>query len=432
MRRWRHHLPALLLALLCVPGAALHGQELAAGDGGADAGQAVPGVPDPPHNLEPDLYLEAMQAIAEGRKSDASDTLARMVAHGPRHAGEWLDLALLQCALGHAEQAEQLFRTIESRFQPPPGIRDIIARQREQGCASWQRQHDWALTLGRGRDRNVNQGASNPFYAIGDGSGTPLELDPAYRPQADNYSMLSADYSAELNQNGDLGFLQLYGRRNDALSAYDTVSAFAGIDHPWRWRRWRLRASGLAGALTLGGRLYQTQEQAQLRVVPPLPLPAPLELSVMTGVSHLRYRTLTNFDSNTTELRTTLAYRTDNRLAQASVGAQNDHAVAARPGGNRSGWSASVFGRSTLGPHLEGELDWTAQHWRGRLPYSPGIIDQVRQQDSRTLRASLTYPLTATTALQLEWRRVNNKENISIFQYDDQVWQLSWRWHDGK
>ncbi len=388
-------------------------------------------LPETPHTMEPDLYLEAMQAISEGRHSDAGSTLARMIAQGPRNAGEWLDLAMLQCALGHASEAEELFKSIETRFDPPKGLRDIIEQQRAQGCDNWKRQHQWAMTMARGYDQNVNQGASNPLYQIG-GAGEPLQLAPEYLPHADRYAVLSADYMADLNQNGDLGYFQLHARHNDRESRYNTISVFAGADHPWRWQRWRLRASGMLGALTLGGQLYQSQTQVQLRVTPPLALPESLELSVMSGLTHLNYRTLSNFDANTSELRAMLAYRHPQRQAQLSLGYLNDHAVAARPGGNRSGYSASLYGRSTLSDRLEAELDWNAQHWEGQSAYSPGLIDTVRRQDTRTLRATLSYALTPSSALMFEWRQVHNKENISIFQYDNHVFQLSWRWRDGK
>lgn len=428
-------LPRALAALLLAAAGNLHAQASlagAAGDGGEQPGRTPPGLPETPLQLEPDLYLEAMQAISEGRKNDASSTLARMVAKGPRHAGEWLDLALLQCALGHADEAEQLFQAIETRYAPPPGILKIIADQRAQGCASWRRQHQWALTLGRGYDRNVNQGASSPYYVIGDGSDGPQQLDPDYLPKADHYALLSADYVTDLTENGAVGFLQLHTRRNDLHTSYDTASVFAGVDLPWRWQRWQLRASALGGMLSLGGKLYQTQSQAQLRVTPPLKLPGNTELSVMTGMSHVKYRSLTNFDSNTLDLRAQLSYRSQGRAVYASLGRMNDHAIADRPGGNRSGWSASLSGRSVLPYRLEGELEWSGTQWQGQSAYSPGVVDQVRRQNSSTVRAALSYPLTAATSLQLEWRKINNRENISIFQYDNQVLQLSWRWRDGK
>jgi hypothetical protein len=389
-------------------------------------------LPDANQPVEPDLYLDALQAISEGRKSDASALLARMVARGARNAGEWLDLAMLQCALGHADEAEQLFNAIETKLQPPKGLLTIIEDQRRQGCAAWQRQQQWGITVARGYDQNVNQGASNPFYSIGDGSGGPQELAPEYLPKPDRYSTVALDYMADLTQNGDLGYVQLYGRRNDSQVNYNTISVFAGADHPWRWQRWRLRASGLIGALTLGGQLYQAQSQLQLRAVPPLPLPPTMELALQTGLTHLNYRTLTNFDSNTSEVRTIFSYRTEARQVQASAGWMRDHAVAARPGGDRSGWALGLSARTALTRGIEAELDWNALHWDGKTAYSPGIIDTVRRQNTRSVRAGLSFALTPTTSVQLEWRQVHNKENISIFQYDNHVFQFSWRWRDGK
>lgn len=383
----------------------------------------------PPPAQEPDLYLEALQAISEGRKSDAGTILARMVKRGARNAGELLDLAMLQCALGLADEAESLFASIENSFKPPKGLQAIIDDQRRQGCARWKRQQQWGVNLARGYDHNVNQGASNPNYSIGDGS--ELVLAPEYLPKADHYSTATLDYVSDLSENGDIAYVQLYGRRNDSQSDHNTISVFAGLDHPWRWGRWKLRASGLAGALTLGGQMYQTQTQVQLRVTPPLPLPANMELSLISGLTHLKYRTLTNFDANTSELRSLLSYRSASHYAQASAGVMRDHAVAERPGGDRDGWSFGASARSALGYGLESEIDWNVLRWNGQRAYSPGLIDTVRRQQSRTLRASLSYAVTPNSALQLEWRHVRNKENISIFQYDNRILQLSWRWRDG-
>src|SRR6185437_15823876 len=80
---------------------------------------------DPPSNQ--DLYLDAMKSIAEGRQDDADDTLTRLIEHEPQHAGAWLDLAIIQCELGRAAEAERLFTIIEARFSPPPGIEEVIA-----------------------------------------------------------------------------------------------------------------------------------------------------------------------------------------------------------------------------------------------------------------------------------------------------------------
>ena len=44
------------------------------------------------------------------------------------------------------------------------------------------------------------------------------------------------------------------------------------------------------------------------------------------------------------------------------------------------------------------------------------------------LRGAFTYPLGKSHNLVVEARRIHNRENISIFQYDDTQLQLSWQW----
>jgi hypothetical protein len=386
-----------------------------------------PMLPAPDSAPGPDLYLDAMQAISENRNGDAGEILARMQAQGPRQAGEWLDLALIQCALGRQAEAEALFREIEQRFAPPPGINDIIAEQRKQGCHAIAAKSQWSLTLARGTDSNVNQGASNPMFAIG--GGEPLELLPDYLPKADRYSLVSGDYQRDLTQNGDTGFAQFYLRQNDHVSDFNTASIFFGVEHPWRLGHWRLRSAALGGAMSLGGRLYQEQGQLQLRATPPLPLPDALDFDILTNVSHTDYKTLSDFDASTLDVRGVLGYHGDSMQGQFSLGYLADRGDSARPGGNRNGWTTRLFGHTGLGEKFQAELDLSRQVWHGQSAYSPGLIDDKRNQATNSLRATLIYPLSRDQALHLEWRQIRNQENISIFQYDSRQLQLSWHWY---
>lgn len=386
--------------------------------------------PDGADAAEPDLYVQALKAISEGRKEDAGQVLARMIAKGPRHASEWLDLAMIQCAIGHGDDAEQLFKEIEQRFDPPQGIVDIIAQQRLQGCRRWKPVSQLSFVAARGVDQNVNQGASNPSYTLGGIGGATLDLLPEFLPQHDQYTLVSGDYLRELSADGALGFVQAQLRRNDRLANYNTASLFGGFELPWQLGRWRLRGTVLGGALALGGRLYQEQQQLQLRVTPPLPLPAGFELYGMGGMSHVSYKTLTNFDANTEELRAVLAYRSAQTQAQLSAGYQNDHAAGRRPGGDRSGSSFALSARRRIGSQWQGELDLSRQLWQGKAPYSAPLIDALRRQDTRAARVSVAYLLGEHHSIQLDARHVRNKENISIFQYNNTILQLSWHWNE--
>jgi hypothetical protein len=394
---------------------------LLAGAAGAQDGAAAPGLDE--------LYRAAMQSIAEGRKGDASEALVRVVDIEPKHAGAWLDLALIQCGLGHSDEAERLFAAIETRFNPPPGILDVIAEARDTGCSRWIPVSSGSVTIGRGYDRNVNQGASNPNFII-DRGGSPVELQllPEFLPQPDHYSVLSGEYVRDITANGTVGFAQMQLRHNDHVSQYDSGALFAGIETPWRFGRWTLRTTGLVGMVSLGGQFYQRHLQAQARIGPPLTLPAGVQFTVLAGVNHTDYLTLTNFNSNTLELRPQLSWRQGARLLSGSAGYLRDFADGGRPGGDRTGVLLNLVGRQGLGYGLTAELALTRQQWRGASAYSPGLIDQLRAQATTIARGNLSYPIGKRQLLQLEIRAVRNRENISIFQYNNRQVQLSWQW----
>ncbi|WP_292938403.1 tetratricopeptide repeat protein [Noviherbaspirillum sp.] len=416
-RQFRDHEPVPLLAM--------------AEDRGNEASRGISLGSGRTYLAQQELYMDALHSIAEGRPDDATDVLTRMIEQEPQHAGAWLDLAIIQCELGNAAEAERLFRIIEDRFSPPPGIQEVIAAHRAKGCHGWQARSQWSLMLGRGIDSNVNQGASSPNFSIGSGSSrVDLQLLPEYLPQHDQYTLLSAEYSRNLNKNGTVGFVQLRSRENDSLTRYNTTSLRFGIEHPWRIGDWGVRATGAAGFLTLGNQLYQKQGQIQVRVAPPLQLPDHFRFNVLTGLTRVQYATLANYDSNTIETGGLLAYQDNKTQVEASAGYLTDRGGTARLGGDRTGWFASIQGNVRVGNNLTGELGWSHQHWLSTSAYSPGLIDQIRRQDTELLRAALVVPIKPQHSLHIELRQVRNNENISIFQYNSQLLQVSWQWQN--
>lgn len=380
--------------------------------------------------LPQDLYLDAMQSIAEGRQSDASEALRRMIQKEPQHAGAWLDLALMQCELGNAAEAERLFQVIEQRFAPPPVILEVMARRRELGCLGWQPQSRFSISLGRGADNNVNQGASNATFTVrSDGDEIALQLLPEYLPQSDQFTLLTMEYWRTLSPNGTIAFAQFQAQQNDSLTQYNTMSLLGGLDVPWRWGDWSAHGTGSLAALTLGGELYQTQSRLQGQFSHALT--DQIQGSLISSITKAAYQTQSQFNSNTWELGSQLNWRNDWSSVFATVSYLNDHALGERPGGDRHGWLARLTGRAQLANKLTGELGWSQQRWQSDTPYSPGIIDTTRAQKTAILRSSLTYQLAPQQALILEWRAVRNDENISIFQYSGQQIKLSWQWQTG-
>ncbi|MCG2583624.1 tetratricopeptide repeat protein [Massilia sp. TS11] len=376
--------------------------------------------------VPPDLYQEALQSISEGRNQDAYETLKRLIEGEPTHAGAWLEVALIQCSLGNGDEAERLFAEIERRFQPSPAIRALISKARSEGCSTWNAHRQANLSLARGLDHNVNQGATNPVLQV---TGGEITLSDEFLPKPDHYTVFSGDYLRDISRNGSVGYAQFSLRKNDRLHQYDTGSVFIGTESPWRLGAWTVRTNAMLGAMSLGGRLYQRQLQLQARVGPPLPLPGSLQAQLLAGFNHVDYMTLTHFDTNTWEMRAILNYRAETRQWTASFGVLDDKAHELRPGGDRHGQQASLVLRQAL-PEGAGwiDLSYTRQTWQSQRAYAAGLIDTTRAQRTHALRAAWTYPVAPRQSLQLEVRRLVNRENISIFQYNNRLVQLSWQW----
>lgn len=378
------------------------------------------------------LYQEAMQFLAEGHYDQARDALERLVRQEPEHAGAWLDIAILQCSIGAKTEAEALFRAIEDRFFPPQPIREVIAQQRARGCMPGKTRDFARLRLGYGVDNNVNQGASNPNFSIGSGNNLiNLVLSPEYAPKADKFAALSAEYIGALSGGRLVGFVQFQSRQYDTLSRYNLNSLVTGVEQPWRVGGWALRGSASLGAITLGGALYQRQGQLQLQLTAPVDLPKGWELGAVGGWTRVAYPSLTGFDSQLWESRGVLTYRNADLYAQAGVGYAYDKGSDQRPGSDRSGVVANLTGRMRLSGEIFGELSWNRQNWEGRQIYSPGLIDVRRQQDSRLLRAAVIVPVTLQHAVHFEFRDVRNRENVSLFEYEGRLLQISWQWQSG-
>jgi hypothetical protein len=375
------------------------------------------------------FYSDAMLAVAEGRLNDAETAMILLTTSEPRHAGAMLDLATLFCAAGKGGAAERLFVEIEQRFAPPGPILDVINQQRRLGCNGWQAKGDVTIKLSRGVESNANRGAQQPIFLLGSGvNQVALVLLPQYLPHSDQSTSFSAEVVRELSPNGASAVLELQSHTYDQLSDNGTTSLLVGVEWPGRWKGWGLRGSGSLGAMTVGSRLYSKQSQIQLEVIPPLPLLAHWQVGLMGGLSGVAYPTLSGFDALWTQVQVALRYRRDDFSGQLSASALQDRGTIERPGGHRSGVFVDFQTRRDLAPRVVGELGWLLRRWEGTRAYSPGLLDVTRLQQTRVLRAALSYQLSAQQALIFEFKNTRNDENISIFNYRNRALQLSWQW----
>lgn len=421
-------LAVLALAVASPAAWAQHSQSGPAAPAEADNSSDATGERDARRQRTEELYAKALQAIDEGRKTDASEILTEVIKLEPLHAGAWLDLGMIQCALGHLDEAEFLFATVEQRFALSPAMSSLIAAERRAGCQRWSPRSASSIRLTGGSDQNVNQGARTARHVIdAPGGQVEYELSDDFRPQSDRFVQLMGDYAREFTPNGVMGLVQYQLRRNNNLHRYDSATLFAGIEAPWRWGNWKLRTTGTLGWITLGHHMYQRQAQLQARVTLPLPLPAGWQLDTVGAVTQNILPTLSNFDSRTHDLRAHITWRNAKAFASASLGRQTDKALAERPGGSRDGDYLNLLARwrpVEAGPSAE--MGYSQQRWRSSSAYAPGLIDITRRQHTRAVHLGISYPLTRADTLLFEARLVRNNENISIFQYNNRQLQLSW------
>jgi tetratricopeptide (TPR) repeat protein len=414
---------------MCAALAAALSSCLAAGTVRAqEAPLAIPAEPAQPG----ELYAAALQALGEGRLEEAAALLQRVVEREPRHAGAWLDLAISQCELGNAAEAERLFASLERRMAVPAGIEEVIARYRATGCgrAPARAGGVWLLAATRGHDDNVNQGASDPRFTIGTGSTrTEYQLDPSLLPRADGFSQLAASWLRPLGNTDSDVIVQAYARRHDTVRAQDTASVLAAAEHTWKPFAWRLRGTAAVGYVTLDGALYQRQQQVQARLAPPAARLAPgVEFAATANYNHVAYPTRPAYDGNTLEIGGIFGYRSRFGFAQATLTRLHDDSAADRPGGDRKGWFGNLQWSGDVTSRLGLEAGLSHQMWRSDEIYSPSLIDRRRLQNTTTVRAAGQWLLRPHTSLVLEWRGTFNRENISLFQYNSRALQLSLRW----
>lgn len=375
-----------------------------------------------------DRYPEALQAIAEGRDDAARELLLEIIATMPAHAGAWLDLALLYCGLGDAAKTESLLNEIEQRFQPPPSILEVIGHIRSQGCRGRAPASRTTITLGLGYDSNANQGASESQFDISIGDNRlHLEILPQYMRHGDGFYSLSASHSFPVGSAGALGFVQAQLKQFGRMHDYDTLSVQGGLERGLRWHDWQLTGSVLVGSIALGGSPYLHQARAQFRATPPLNLPAGWYLGAVGMGTRSHYPSMSSFDSQVYELRGFVGHQTRSREWQFSLGPSFDLASGSRPGGDRSGFSAILEGRHSVGSRALFHWELHHTHWLSDSPYSPGLIQDRQHQRTTRVRAGLLYRLDPSNALIGEVTAVDNRDRIAPFAYRGNVLFLGWQ-----
>ncbi len=330
--------------------------------------------------------------------------------------------------MGKFQAAEKLLLELETRFSPPQIIQDVIASLRSSRCHLATPSALTTVRLGRGRDTNVNQGSSKSTLPIDTNFGQlTLVLLPEFLARADDFSTLTLEHQRPASLNGATFNLFYQNRRYDHLARYNIEEVQFAAEQPWQTPNYSFRAGAAQGYFILNNALYLRQSTLQIELTPFKLLPQPFIISLASGAFFLNYPGIPNFDAKILESRLTLAHRSGQRLLQAMAAQQYDDADGARPGGNRRGQLFSVYGRGSIREGWIGEIRLDHQFWFGKEPYQPGFLDNIRRQETSTLRLGLTYKINSENNLTAEWKKIINRENIPVFAYENNVFQLSWQ-----
>jgi hypothetical protein len=386
------------------------------------------------HQKAADQYLEALKAMNEKRHADAKLLLEKLIADQPQHAGALLDLAIMQCTLGNKAEAERLFAYLITHFAPPPAIVEIIDLHRKTGCTVNTPGVAVNFVAERGYDSNANQGASNSIFTIDD-FGTPvnLELLPEYLPKPDHYMSASLDLSRDFGRYDGNMFLQLRARQYDTLSNLNSVGLAAGVENKFLINDWTIQPTASVSVMTLDHSLYQKQMGLRLKLTTPDKPDAWLKYSAVAGLSRVVYPTIKNFDGNTFELRGIASKLTDQYYVNLSATLMRDIGNEKRLGGDRHGWSVGGFLRTSIPMQiierpLYAEIGWQRANWQSQKIYLAGLIDVKKHQVNSVFRTSLGFPVSQHSSIQIEYRRILNRENISFLSFDSKQYQISWQW----
>jgi rubrerythrin len=403
----------LLTSMVCIPAASASTDEQAQGEA-------------------TDQYLQALKAINEKRHLDAKALLEKLVASEPQHAGALLDLAIMQCNLGNRFEAERLFTFMINRFAPPPAILEIIEIHRKTGCIVKAPDVAINFSVERGYDTNANQGAMNSIFTIDD-FGTPINLQllPEYLPKPDNYVSTSLDLSQETPA-GNTFYIQLRGRQFSKLSNFNSAGVATGIESQFRINDWTIHPSASLNILSLANALYQKQVTGRIKLDVPTSTSS-LKYSIVSSVARIAYPTIKDFDGSQFELRVLGTKQADRYFFNINAGLMYDDGNQRRLGGDRRGWTIGGFVRSATPLQIYGKpifAEFGVQHqsWQNSKIYLAGLINVKKHQNNNTLRAALGWAINPNNTVQLEYRQIANRENVSFLSFDSRQLQLSWQW----
>lgn len=389
------------------------------------------------HALKSD---QAAAFIVNGNTAAATEILRTLEMAPPVNAGAWLDIGLLYCEAGQAEDAERVFQLLQERFAPPPAIRQLIKRYRELGCAAPNQPKPFKLNLGvaAGSSSNINSGPSSAIVRLADSApARELILLPSSLPRSDQF--VGADVMAERSLKALPGAYVTGAAR---LRTYLTESDFSyrqlsvgaghrGTSSANANRSWDVMAD--VSQLWIGERQYESATNLQASGWLGLSAIAhmPLRWGAEAMFSQLHYPGNANFDSQNTELRlkSQLQLRRDTLLTLLA-GVVQDKSTAGRFGGDRNGHMLGLGLETAVTEQHRVMLYMQRYSLRESEAYNQLLFgDTIRQPVTNIISARYQFQINRKQSIYLQWVDYSREDKIELFAMKSRQLMLGTLWN---
>lgn len=388
-----------------------------------------------PAPTEVDLYQEALQLIEKGDKQGAIERYNHLLESIPNHAGAWMDLALLYCEQGDVRRAHSIFEQIETRFDLPPAIREVIRHYRSKGCVvTAEPSARWSVNLSGGYTDNVNHGLSNPLIDLTLPLGVlSVRLNDTFLPRASSVGAVGINYVRNLETlPGTLFFAGVTEKRFPSVREFNQRSALAEVAHRRTVGGWLHEYDLVASHLSLNQQTHQVGLLTQGAWWLPTSGEESPRFGVELAASRWRYPHDHIYDSTMIEGRVNIKWMPTQQLAlRGAAGPMIDNAEQQRPGLDRRGYLLSLAGQWTVSDRVRLDANFRQRVLHDEAVYSPlfGATKRRSTQQQFTVGVQARTDPASPAAWRLEWEHARSRDNIPLFPYSNHTVTLSWHYH---
>jgi tetratricopeptide (TPR) repeat protein len=385
--------------------------------------------PPPPGE---DLYVQGLGWMARNELHRARDLMEQAIALNPNNAGARMDLSLIYCQLGEVAKANDMWAEIETRFNPPAPLVEVIRQERLHGCVLAQSAAEFEVEVARGHSSNINQGVKSLSLDIPTVSGLlPVQLLPQFGQTADSYTQFNSAFKSAVTEGGVQAQISVQARENDQIKNLNILATALDVAKRQETEAGRLDWIAGLGQANLGGSVFQRHTKLRVNLRPNQQPIAGWDSIFGLGVSQIDYPAFETMSSRPVDVQVMMVREWTGSRLEVYGQLSKDRGDANRPGGDKDGkrWGLNLV--QALGQvheeRLFAKLGWEVQSWQSVRAYSPGFIEEPRQQWMSTAVAAIVWPQTRADIWTLEARRQRNHENIQIFEYQATTFQLGYR-----